>query len=308
MGGPQERAPIERDPIRRKLAVVFPGQAAHEPGIGRSLYENFPSAREVFEQADASLGYSITELCFDGPPEQLAQTEVAQAAIGTVCIAAYRAAKERCPNLQPTVGGGVSFGELTNLVAANVIDLPTFFRIVQERGAIMEGVGAICEETGTYPALYYPSFVTVAGTNSNLDETMKAWGKQGGRSRETGIQYPFHSPLMGEAEKRLRKFLGSISFQNPDYAIVLNATGKESTSGEEIKDALPDQLVHAVDVPRSVARMRQLGGEVFIEFSPKPFLGGLVGKVDEKIQGISVFDIDSVKELGEHIASGDISS
>lgn len=313
-------------PIRSKeyeaepsnIAFLWPGQGAQIQGMGRSLYEGSEASRKIFTDADKLLGFSISELCFSGRAEDLEKTEIAQPAIGTVCLAAHAAVKELAEkhgvSLTPTVGAGISFGELPNLVASGVIDQKTFYTIIQSRSTIMEEVGTvppgemksvlgitdrslieqICIENKVYPAIYYPGITVISGLYPFIDNAAFAFEQHKARVRPTGVKYPFHTPHMKQAEERFLEFLQQFEFRDPEYPVVLNATGESTTSGREIRKRLPEQLTRTVDGVKVINAFSSHGAHVVVEFCPRPVLGSLVTKVDSTLQSFSIHSMDSL--------------
>jgi len=320
---PTEEAPLTPEIIRvRDIGIVFPGQGSQFVGMGQQLAEQSPAALAIFKQADEVLPFSLSQICFEGPAETLAETGIAQLAIATVSVAAHAAVLEAFPNFRPVVGGGVSFGELPNLVAAGVIDFSTLLRLVQQRGAIMEEaarenpgrmvavigldnreeIEAACRETDTYPAIWYPGLTIVSGGKEEIDKAVEYFGKNGVKVAETGVLYPFHTPLMAKAEEKLRQALSKIQFNNSLYPIVLNATGEITTAGDKIKQTLPQQLTNAVDTVRTLTIMRQLGATVFLELCPKPVIAPRIRRLLPDAISISIHDAKSLQSLRQLLA------
>lgn len=308
----------DREPRPSGIAYIFPGQGIQIKGMGRDLYDRYGAARKVFRQADDVLGFSLSTVCFDDPKEELGKTDVAQMAIGTVCIAAYEAAKETYPNLTAVVGGGVSFGELPNLVAAGVIDFPAFLKLIKERGNIMEDAGRknpgrmvmvmgldrevvedICTQSDVYPAIYYPGergVINIAGGLEEMERAVELCTDKKARVRPV-TNYAFHTPLMGGARDEIKKVLDFMEFRDPNYPIVLNANGQATRSGEEIKRLLPEQLTNPVDTPKTIATMGTFGAYTFIEFSPQPFFSKILVRSGEELQAVTVHNAQSMQDL-----------
>lgn len=305
------------------IAFLFPGQGVQAPGMGRTLYETSYAARTIFQEADQFLGFPISEMCFNGSIAELGRTEIAQAGIGTVSIAAHAAAQEAMfeggIKLHPVIGAGISFGELPNLVVSGVIDLEIFFHIIRNRSKIMEEVGReqdggmrsivglrkrervdrLCQKYGVSPAIYYPGMTVISGVQPFLDRAASAFEREGAIVKETGIMYPFHHPVMIKAEERFRAFLDPIPFRDPLYPVVMNATGTIGSRGEEIKRRLPDQLTKTVDGIQVMRVIHAQGARLVVEFGPRPFLSRLVRLFDGDLKTVT---IDSPASL-EHFKS-----
>ncbi|RJQ38154.1 ACP S-malonyltransferase [Candidatus Microgenomates bacterium] len=307
----------EREPLGAKIAYIFPGQGAQFKGMGKDLFENSKAARAVFREADDTLGFSLSSICFDDPNGDLVKTGIGQLALGTVAIASYEAALEKYPQLKkikPVIGGGVSFGELPNLVAANVLSFRTYLKLIDNRGEIMEETGAnpkgamyavmglererinaICQQTEIFPAIYYPGITVISGESENLKKAIEVFKGQRAKVRETGVEYPFHTPLMGRAAIKLAKYLGNVEFSDPEYPILFNSTGEILTSGKAIKESLPNQLTGPVDLEKGVEVMTKRGAQVFVEFCPRPILTSHMGKINPNLNAKSIFDFQSLQ-------------
>lgn len=312
----REHLRSEQEPRPKKVGLIFPGQGSQVEKMGLDLYQNSEAARAVFDHADSYLGYSISDICFNESEEFLRQTDPGQSALGTMCVAAYEAFHEQFPDIVPVVGGGISFGELPNLVAAGVIDLETFLDLTEKRSEIMEEEGKkvdgrmvsvygldrktvkeVCHFYGAYPAIYYPGITIVSGLNKDLEQVIETFQIQKGKVRETKVHYPFHSPHMQKAEERVAKVLETIDFQDPLYPVVLNATATMTRSGKEIQQRLSEQLTRSVDLEQVVRAMQELGAGMLLEIGPKPYLSSLVGRVDETLKGMSIYDMKSIQNF-----------
>lgn len=308
---------FEPENSMQRLAYLFPGQGSQIQGMGKSLWESSPAARKIFKEAEEILGYSIADKCFNGSAAELELTEIAQAGIGTVCLSAFAAFEEKFGKINPQSGAGISFGELPNLVAAQVFDLKTFFAIVGSRSRIMEEVGKVppgemmsvlglsdkeiieqtCRENKVYPAIYYPGIVIISGLVEHMPKAALAFSNLKAKVRPTGVKYPFHTPHMERAEKEFALFLKQFEFRDPKYPIILNATGEPTTSGEEIRSALPLQVTRTIDAVKVIQAIHKSGAKVVLEFCPKPTLASLVNRVDSSLAGISIFSSDSLSSL-----------
>ena len=286
-----------------KLAYVFPGQGSQAPGMGRDLAENFPAARAVFEQADEALGFRLSELCFNGPAEDLQLTENTQPAILTASVAAWNAmmATGFPP---PDYVAGHSLGEYSALVAAGALDFETAVRTVKLRGKFMQeavpvGVGAmaaiigadtdtveaICREVADgevcEPAnINAPGQIVIAGSAGAIDRAI-ALTKQrrAGRAKKLNVSAPFHCTLMRPAQERLTATLAEALFADLRVPLVTNVDATLVRGGDEAHAALIRQVSAPVRWRESVELLVREGVSTFVEVGPGRVLSGLIQKI-----------------------------
>src|SRR4030042_2670335 len=291
----------QRDISQKKeamIAYVFPGQGSQSVGMGRDLYDRSPAAKAIFEEADASLGFPLSRLCFEGPEEELRRTAYAQPAIVTVSSAYLKTMSEETgqPDPSPIFVAGHSLGEYTALVAAGRFSFADPVRLAHERGRLMEeasertpgGMAAIigldeetveevCRETGAKAANINSSQQSViSGTRETL-----AWAMDLARARGARQTIPlqvsgaFHSPLMQPAAEGLAKALARFTFRDPQIPIIANSTAQPVTTAAQLQEELLWQLCHCVQWQRSGPYMGDEGGSPFIKIRRGRRLGGL---------------------------------
>ena len=287
-----------------KTAFIFPGQGAQYAGMGRELFDNYPEAREVFEEADRVLGFSLSSLCFNGPEEDLKITENTQPAILTVSIAAYRLLQSK--GLQPAVVAGHSLGEYSALVASGVLEFSDAVALVRRRGRYMQeavpaGAGAmaallgielptvlsVCERAAqgqvVAPAnLNSQTQIVIAGHQEAVERAISL-SKESGAKRAILLQVsaPFHCSLLRPAEERLGPELDACAFAEPRCAVVTNVDAQPVTNGAEARDALKRQVSRPVRWQESVQSMLNDGVNTFVELGPGKVLCGLVRAADK---------------------------
>ncbi|MBE0415269.1 MAG: ACP S-malonyltransferase [Dehalococcoidia bacterium] len=301
------------------FAYVFPGQGSQRVGMGRDLYGAFAQAREVFEEADDALGFSLSRLCFEGPERELAQTVNAQPAILTVSIACLKSVAEVAGGLIcPVFMAGHSLGEYTALVAAQVLDFKDAVRLTRQRGKLMQEAGervpggmaaiialdevsmeAICEETGAQIAnINSPGQIVISGTKPALVRAMDLARAMGARHiMPLKVSGAFHSPLMQPAAEGMAQALSQLSFRDPNVPIVVNSTAHPVTTANEIKDELVRQLSSCVQWQKSVEYMVDAGVSTFIEIGPGQVLSGLIKRIDKEAQTLNVGDASSIRAM-----------
>lgn len=302
------------------IAYVFPGQGSQAVGMGLDICEKFPSAREVFEEADAALGFSLSGLCFEGPDEELRRTVNAQPAIMTTSVACLRAASVKRPYLLswPTFVAGHSLGEYTALVAAEVLDFPTALGLVRERGRLMEQAGQhtpggmaaiigleqpiveeICQEAGVEVANFNsPGQIGISGTKEALAKAMELAQARGARRVvPLEVSAAFHSRLMAPAREGMARAVAALTFHDAKVPIIANSTGEPIAVGEAIQEELLRQVCSPVLWQRSVEYMAANGVTTFIEIGPGKVLTGLIRRISEDARLMNLGDLASI--LGE---------
>jgi [acyl-carrier-protein] S-malonyltransferase len=302
-------------------AWVFPGQGSQAVGMGRDLFDNVKSARDVFETADKALGISLSKLCFEGPEDVLRQTINAQPALVTTSYACLEAARElNNKNLAvPAFLAGHSLGEYTALAVAGVFDFVTAVKLARERGRLMHEAGQkrsgsmaailgldeaklteICLQSNTVMAnINSPGQIVISGATENVTKAMDM-ATAAGASRAVPLQVSgaFHSPLMKPAVEGMTLYLDAANFQKPDIPVIANTTAVPLTRGEEIKTELRNQLTSPVQWQRTVEYMLAHGVTTFIEIGPGRVLTGLIRRINKEVKTINLSDLQSIKALG----------
>jgi len=296
------------------IAYVFPGQGSQHAGMGKDLADNFPAARQVFEEADTALGFALSELCFNGPADQLQLTENTQPAILTVSVAALRALEaEGFP--KPAFVAGHSLGEYSALVAAGSLSLTDAVKTVRARGRFMQeavpvGVGAMaailgadlsvvmtaCEDAAqgqvcSAANINSPGQVVIAGDTAAIDRAIGLLKKRGARrAMKLNVSAPFHCALMQPAEERLAVEFNGITFNDLATPVVTNVDAKAINLGAEARDALVRQVSQPVLWLQSVEFLISQGVQSLIEIGPGKVLSGLVRQIDRNLHCVNVED------------------
>jgi len=308
-----------------KLAFLFPGQASQYPGMGRDLAEAFAESRQVFDEADAALGFSLSKLCFDGSEDALKQTENTQPAILTVSIAAYRAIEKR--GIVPDFAAGHSMGEYSALVAAGTLEFPAAVKLVRERGRYMQeaipaGEGAMAAILGLAPAevadickkaagkeivspanLNSPEQTVISGHAAAVKRAVEIASQSGAkRAVILPVSAPFHCELMAPAQKRLEPDLRAAAFAPLRFPVITNVDAEAITSGEEARDALIRQVTQPVRWFDSIREMIEAGVAIFVEVGPGKVLSGLLRQIDRSVHSFNVEDAKSLQSTMDKIA------
>jgi [acyl-carrier-protein] S-malonyltransferase len=301
-----------------KIAHVFPGQGSQSVGMGHKLYQSSPKAKEVFQEADEALQFSLSRLCFEGPEDELRQTINAQPAIMTVSVACLRAASEVNHTVSPAFVAGHSLGEYTALVAADVLGFTDAIRLVRERGRLMQKAGEIkpggmaavigldeaalkeiCRESGAEIANFNCSAqIVISGSKEALARAMElAKARDARRVILLQVSGAFHSTLMQPTIEGLSAAISQINFRTPEVPIVVNSTAQPVTTAEGVKEELLRQLCNCVQWQPSVEYMVEEGVSTFIEIGPGQVLSGLIKRISNKVQVLNMSDPESIKAL-----------
>lgn len=304
-----------------KIAFVFPGQGAQKVGMAKDVYDALPQAAQLFKTADEVLGFSISELAFEGPEEQLKQTANTQPALLTASIALFEALKSK--NITPDYVAGHSLGEYSALVAANALDFEQAVAIVRARGQYMEqavpaGQGAmaavlgaereplaaLCAEisaTGQAVELANvncPGQIVVSGSVEGVNAVSARVKEIGGkRAIMLEVSGPFHSSLMKSAADQLSERLEAVSFRDANVPVVANVTAKTVTQGSDIQALLVEQVYSPVLWEDSVRFLIHEGVDTFIEIGPGNVLTGLIKKIDKNVRLINISSLESIEAL-----------
>lgn len=308
-----------------KLAFVFPGQGAQAVGMGKDLFDQYDVAKRLFAEADEALGYSIKDMCFGGPADDLKLTANTQPAILTVSVIVNEILKEH--GVQPDVAGGHSLGEYSALVAAGVLSFKDAVALVHKRGQYMqeavpvgeggmaaiiglddEAIAAACEkatkEAGEVQPVNFncPGQTVIAGTTHGVEkavEELKAAGAK--KAVVLPVSAPFHSTLMKPAAEKLAAELDKVAIHDAAFPVVSNFTGELETKAEEIKANLVAQADHPVRWIACVKTMQAFGADTFVEAGPGKTLCGFNRRIDRSIKSLNVENLESLQKTLDYL-------
>jgi [acyl-carrier-protein] S-malonyltransferase len=291
-----------------KTAFVFPGQGSQYVGMGKSLAGRFSAAREIFDQADQALGFSLTQLCFEGPPETLQLTENMQPALLTVSVAAWRILDEQ--GVQPDFVAGHSLGEYGALVAAKSLAFADAVRLVRNRGRYMQeavpvGVGAMAallklpdgkldavlaeaaqDEVVTAANFNSPDQVVIGGHAAAVARAVELAKSAGARrALMLPVSAPFHCPLMEPAQERLRADLDATEFRDLAVPLVNGWQAQLIRTGVGAREGLYQQVPNPVRWTEVIGKLASLGVGRFIEVGAGGVLTGLLRNIDSTLEG-----------------------
>ena len=312
-------------------AFLFPGQGSQTVGMGKDLFERFPVARETFDQADEALGKKLSQLCFEGPEDQLRLTENTQPAILTVSVAAWRVLEEK--GIKPGFVAGHSLGEYSAHVAAGTVNFSDAVRTVRNRGKYMQeavpvgtgamaailgmsldAVGAICGDAAQgevcEPAnINSPDQIVISGHAAAVERAVKLAQERGAkRAILLPVSAPFHCSLMKPAQEKLAVDLQKLQFAAPKIPVVCNVYATPVEDGESSREALIRQVTGSVNWSDSMRLLIERGVQTFVEVGPGKVLCGLMRQIDRSKKCLNVEDEASLQKTLEYLSTSAVTS
>jgi [acyl-carrier-protein] S-malonyltransferase len=308
---------IHSGAMAKSIALLFSGQGAQQVGMGKDLSQQFAAAANRFAEADTELGYSISQIAFDGPIEELTKTSHCQVALYVQGIAVLDILREQLGNFEFVAAAGLSLGEFTAHAAAGTFDFLTGLRLVANRGRYMEEAcnattGAMAAFIGGEEIEVHkiaqeanvdianensPGQIVLSGESENVRHAVDL-AKQHGIRRAVllNVAGAFHSRLMSSAEEKLRSALATVPMRNTATKVVANVTANPVTGESEIRQSLAKQVTGTVRWTESVEYLiDHLGCDMFLELGPGTVLAGLVGRIRKGTKILSVGDRLSVE-------------
>ncbi|QOR34628.1 ACP S-malonyltransferase [Clostridium sp. 'deep sea'] len=303
-----------------KIAVLFPGQGSQYVGMGQDIYQNLQQSKQIFDLADKSLNYKLSDLCFNGPEEDLKKTEITQPAMLTVCMALYEALKEKEITVKATAG--LSLGEYCSLVAAGIISFEEAVVLVQKRGKYMQeavpfGVGTmaaiigldadainnICQQVeGVVEVANYncPGQIVIGGEIESVEKACKLCLEKGAKKAvRLAVSAPFHTSMLQPAKELLAEELTKVNINKATMPVVSSVTGDFISNKTVIRDLLALQVCSSVQWEKAMRTLLNEGFDTFIEVGPGKTLRSFMRRIDKKAKVINVYNIETLNKAIE---------
>jgi [acyl-carrier-protein] S-malonyltransferase len=299
-----------------KIAILFPGQGAQHVGMGKQIVQQYPKAKELFDQAGEVLGYDLAKLCFEGPAEELDSTIYSQPALFVASLAALEKLRADTPEivLGCEMAAGLSLGEYTALVFSGAMSFEDGLRVVQRRGQAMqaaadatpsgmvsvllmdrEQVQKVCDEASGHGSIQIanylcPGNIVVSGENSACVRAAEIAEADGGRAVPLAVAGAFHTPIMKPADDQLAEVLNGTTIKAPEIPVVSNVDAAVHSDPDEIRKLLIKQVLQPVRWEDSIRHMLDAGCTDFYEVGPGKVLKGLMKRIARKTPFTTIND------------------
>jgi [acyl-carrier-protein] S-malonyltransferase len=301
-----------------KTAFVFSGQGAQQVGMGKDLFEKFPTAAEIFNKADEVLGWPISDICFNGPVEKLTETRYCQPAIYITSVACLEVFKQLYPEIKAEAVAGLSLGEFSALYASGVYSFEEGLKIIEKRAAYMQDaceatkgsmasiikgdsdiIDEVCKECGIDVSnINSPVQTVVSGEEGKVKNAIALLKEKGVRIvKPLTVAGAYHSRLMADAEKKFAAYLDAVELSNPTVPVAQNFVGALIEEPAQIKTNIIKQVTGTVQWVDCVKAMTSIGIDTIIEFGPGAVLTSLSKKIDGSIVGVNINNVETAESF-----------
>lgn len=302
--------------------LLFSGQGAQKVGMGKDLYDQYPVAKAIIEQADAALGTSLSGIMFEGPDAELTRTCYCQPALYVHGLACLAVLKELVPSLNPVSAAGLSLGEFTAHAAAGTYTFDEGLRIVQKRGAYMEeacnatkgamaamiggsdeAVSQLAAECDIDVANFNcPGQTVVSGAEEGVDKAIAGAKAAGIKiAKKLNVAGAYHSRLMKSAQVKLAEALKDVDMTSPSIPVYCNYEARVVSTPDDIRLMLEKQVCGSVRWTASMEQLIEQGQRLFIELGPGKALAGMMGRICKEATVISIEDVPSLLAGAEQL-------
>lgn len=302
--------------MSNQVVILFSGQGAQKVGMGKDLADAYPAAKALFDKADAALGFSLSEIMFEGPDEELTKTSRCQPALYLHGLACLEVLREKVPSLKPVVAAGLSLGEFTAHAAAGTFSFEDGLKVVAQRGQFMEeacdategsmaamiggdeeAVKQLAADCGVDVANFNaPGQIVLSGSVAGIDEAVAGAKERGIRmAKKLNVAGAYHSRLMQTAQDKLAAVLEVTDVATPGIPVYCNFKACEVSDAAEIRNTLENQVTGSVRWTESMQAIIAKGHRTFIELGPGKVLAGLMGRIDKDVKVISVECAESLE-------------
>lgn len=300
-----------------KFGFVFSGQGAQAVGMGKDLFDQVPAAAEIFKKADQTLGWSISEVCFNGPDTKLTETRYCQPAIYVMSVACLEAFKQKFPGIKAEATAGLSLGEFTALYAAGAFSFEEGLKILEKRALYMQE--ACVATKGTMASIMKSELsviqecckiadadvaninsagqVVISGEEAKVQAAIALLKEKGAKAFPLKVAGAYHSRLMKSAEEKLGVYLTTVTLKAPAIPVAQNFIGKLESNPQNLKANIVKQVTGSVQWIGCINSMAEKGIDTIIEFGPGNVLTGLVKKIKTDM---NTANINSVETLNNY--------
>ena len=301
-----------------KLAVIFPGQGAQAVGMGKDLAAAVPECGELFQKANAVLGFDLAKLCFEGPIEELTKSSVTQPAVFVVSMACHKALGLKRPDVQFAATAGHSLGEWSALCAAGVVSFEDALKVLEARGRFMqqaceanpgtmmavmgqdpEALKKVSADCGIEVANFNsPEQTVLTGRKEGIDQAEQVLKQMGVKKAiRLNVAGAFHSSLMAPAAAKLQEVIVGVRFSEPRIPVMSNVTGQPHVNAEAIKELVVKQVTSSVQWVSCVNSMKAAGVTGYVECGPGKVLTGLIKRIDKEAALHNIQDLSSLDNV-----------